>query len=89
METFFLIFIPIISLITFHVSFWWLDVTLKNRGLKGEKESQNYLKDFSRLIDLIWNNETIHLNQYRIAFGINIVSFLLFFGFTLYLINIP
>lgn len=79
---FILVVIPIVSIITIHITFWWLDVTLKNRGYKNENSSPwfAYAKDFSKLLDLTNQRENSKRKQYQIALGILIGSLVLSFG---------
>ena len=86
MIRFLLIFIPIIALIGFNITLWWLDVTLQNRGYKKANAQINQYRDLSLLLDLIWEKDNPKLKQYRIAFGILISSVTLFFGFGLMII---
>ena len=86
MIRFLLVFIPIIAVIGFHITLWWLDVTLQNRGLKKANSRINQYKDLSLLLDLIWEKDNPKLKQYQIAFGILISSVTLFFGFGLMII---
>ena len=82
MLSFILIFIPIVSFITINITFWWLDISLKNRGCKNENSSPwfAYAKDFSKLLDLTYQKENSKRKQYQIALGILISSLVIIFG---------
>lgn len=85
MSRFLIVLIPILSIITFHGIFWWLDITLKNRGLKNQNQDQNYGKDFSILYDNILKNKSKHRTQYLSAFSAIIFCLISFIGISVWL----